>query len=332
MFDSRDDYRDAITLGLGGSHGPKGVVTDETMSLLDELRSPPTRKWAKQLGVLAVSLILFVSLGLLRWSAEDLVLLVIVIFIHESGHYLAMRAFGYRDIQMFFVPLFGAAVTASESGAPGYQRTLVALAGPVPGVLVGLMLAFAYLVGGGEMLMRAAAMFLLLNAFNLLPLLPLDGGHVLKETVFCRGRRLEVVFQGAAAAGLLLLALSARDWVLGLLGWSMLLSVRSTFRLSGIVQRLRESGEAASVHSAHDATPEFVARATDEIESNFGRIPGRAAVIGALRMVMDRLHPQPPSAGATVLLLGAYAAAIAMAFVGAMLIVVRNMPSSTLEQ
>jgi len=314
--------RETVTRGLR-ERGLPDDATPETMAMVDELRNPPAQPLVKRLGLLVVSLLLFISLGLLQWTVGDLFLLVIVIAVHESGHYLLMRAFGYRDVRMYFVPLFGAAVTASDSSPLGHQRALVALAGPVPGILLGVVLAFASLAGGSPMLARAAGMFLLLNAFNLLPVLPLDGGHVLYETLFCRNRWLEAVFQGIAAAGLIVLAFYASDWWLGVLGWLALVSMRVSFRLNGIVQRLCQDGAAAQLCSASDATVEFVSRVSIEVESAFPRPLSRAAMVNVLRSVIQKLRPQPPSASATVLLLGAYGVSILLAFVGAMLIVAR---------
>jgi hypothetical protein len=81
-------------------------------------------------------------------------------------------------------------VSGSPAAVPGYQRTLVALAGPVPGILLGLVLVFVYALGHSSMVGEAAKMFLGLNAFNLLPLLPLDGAH---------GAALVLAFIGGAA-------------------------------------------------------------------------------------------------------------------------------------
>ena len=316
--------RETISLGLSGSYGEPGEATPETMAILDELKNPQPRPLFKRLGVLAVSLLLFVSLGLLQWNMTDLALLVLVIAIHECGHYFAMRAFGYRDVRMFFIPMIGAAVTASESSAMGYQRALVALAGPVPGIVIGAVLAFVSLAGGNPVLSRAAGMFLLLNGFNLLPVLPLDGGHVLYETIFCRNRWLEAVFQAMAAVGLLLLAFYARDWWLALLGWLAIQSMRSSFRLSGIVQRLRADESAAPVRSSADATVEFVSRASTEAESAFSQPLSTPAMVTVIRSVIQKLRPQPPGAGATVLLLGGYGVSIVLALAGAVMIAARH--------
>jgi hypothetical protein len=81
---------------------------------------------------------------------------IAVLLVHESGHYVVMRAFGYRDLRMFFIPFVGAAVSGWSGKAHGYQRTLVALAGPVPGILLGLLLAVIFVLRGHPLVGHAA--------------------------------------------------------------------------------------------------------------------------------------------------------------------------------
>jgi len=41
------------------------------------------------------------------------VLVLLVLFVHEAGHFLGMKAFGHKNVQMFFIPLMGAAAKAA---------------------------------------------------------------------------------------------------------------------------------------------------------------------------------------------------------------------------
>lgn len=40
---------------------------------------------------------LFFSVGLFQWSVADIAIVIAVLLVHESGHYVVMRKFGYRD-------------------------------------------------------------------------------------------------------------------------------------------------------------------------------------------------------------------------------------------
>src|SRR5262249_49106418 len=88
-------------------------------------------------GWLYFVLILAVS-GLLFFGAQHLDagglrefgwLLLPVLLFHECGHYVAMRAFGYRNLRMFFIPFLGAAVAGKNFNVAGWKKAVVALAG-----------------------------------------------------------------------------------------------------------------------------------------------------------------------------------------------------------
>src|SRR5262249_26862794 len=77
---------------------------------------------------------------LLFWNgsapAEAFILIGVLLF-HEAGHFLGMRTFGYRDVRMFFIPGFGAAVAGKKEGVPAWQEAIVLLLGPLPGLVLG---------------------------------------------------------------------------------------------------------------------------------------------------------------------------------------------------
>ena len=302
-------------------------ASQETLALIDELKNPPAPSWVSQLGVLAISLLLFTGAGLLEWSVRELVLVVVVLLVHETGHLLAMKALGYRDVRMFFIPFFGAAVSGSATQASGSRRTLVALAGPVPGLLLGVVLAFAYAATRGPVAGEAAKMFLLLNAFNLLPLLPLDGGHVLLETVFIRSRWLEAAFQLGAVIGLALLAVMLRAPIMGLLALLMLKGVSRILKIGTLAAGVRATAAPPLPASITQAPLSLMVHIVDEVDTAFGGLNAKDRT-GVVRTVFERLHPNPPGAWATMALLAGYGAAFVAAFVGVMLIALGQPPAA----
>ena len=76
-------------------------------------------------------------------------------------------------------PLFGAAVSGKHYNVQGWKKTLVALMGPLPGIVLGAGLGIAGLMLRKPILGDIAMPMLVLNGFNLLPLMPFDGGWVL---------------------------------------------------------------------------------------------------------------------------------------------------------
>lgn len=109
--------------------------------------------------------------------------LLAVIVIHEAGHYIAMKAFGYTNLQMMFIPLLGGFVRGEPSRVDPVRKMIVLMAGPMPGILIGMLAAMLYNHGGQLMFRDLSLMFVFLNVFNLLPFTPMDGGQML-ETLF----------------------------------------------------------------------------------------------------------------------------------------------------
>ncbi len=127
-----------------------------------------------------MSLILFIGAFYLFFNKglKFVLILVLVIFIHELGHFFAMKFFKYKDVKMFFIPLLGALVTGEKEKISQKQRSIILLAGPVPGICIGLILYALGLSTGNYDLTVIANIFIFLNVFNLLPVVPLDGGNL----------------------------------------------------------------------------------------------------------------------------------------------------------
>jgi Zn-dependent protease len=117
------------------------------------------------------------------------------VLLHELGHAFAFRAFGARPS----IVLYGlGGVTSGRSPERRWQSVVVSLAGPVPPLLlVGLP---AYVLADSDWARASDHRYVLLHMavwvnlwwglVNLLPLLPLDGGHVAEEFVGPRPARI----------------------------------------------------------------------------------------------------------------------------------------------
>jgi Zn-dependent protease len=103
--------------------------------------------------------------------------IVLMIFIHEMGHVIVLRARGIDAGLPVFLPFLGAFVSMKSQPKSVYDESLSGIAGPVFGVVGAfgaLGLASLY---DSNMLRAIAYVGFLLNLFNLLPVLPLDGGR-----------------------------------------------------------------------------------------------------------------------------------------------------------
>jgi Zn-dependent protease len=104
--------------------------------------------------------------------------LVLLIFIHESGHWIWMKALGLKPKAPMFIPGFGAFVAMTKMPASEALHAWTALAGPLIG---GLGCAVLYSLGvhtNSSWLMTSSNIGFMLNLMQLIPAKPLDGGFV----------------------------------------------------------------------------------------------------------------------------------------------------------
>lgn len=132
------------------------------------------------------SIVLFIAIFYLffDWDFRFILILAGVLLIHELGHYLAMRIFNYKNLGIFFIPIIGAFASGSKDTISQKQEIFVLLSGPLPGIIIGLILYYFGLQDNNELLLLASNIFIVLNLFNLLPIMPLDGGRLLKSLFF----------------------------------------------------------------------------------------------------------------------------------------------------
>ena len=183
----------------------------------------PGTPWPLITVIGASGLLSFVAMALL-WNISVAAVILAAITFHEAGHALAMRRFGYRDVHIFFVPLLGAMTVGSPVTTTVRDRLAVLLAGPVPGLWLGVvLLAIDQSYGPVRLLRMAALALLILNGLNLLPFTPLDGGRALE--VLTRPESVwRLVVHAASAVGLLAVAAFSRDPVIAAIGllWAVL--------------------------------------------------------------------------------------------------------------
>ena len=136
-------------------------------------------------GLTVFSIVLFVGTFLLFFSdqLQFVLFLISVLFIHEFGHYVAMKIFGYENVRMLFIPLMGAFVQGSKDKYSQRQSFIVTILGPFPGIIFGSILLYLSVKYTSEWMLTLSFLFLFLNIINLVPIDPLDGGQLFKLMV-----------------------------------------------------------------------------------------------------------------------------------------------------
>lgn len=230
--------------------------------------------------------------------------LVAVLFVHELGHYLGMRWFGYRDVRMFFIPMIGAAVSGTPMTTVGWKDAIVTLLGPVPGILLGLLLAVGVVAGlGPPGLSSAAVMLVALNAFNLLPIVPLDGGRLFQTVFFNRHPKLSLAFTALGALSLTALAIWAGAWFLFLMSFFLIGAVRVQIKQPGAIAWLRQTQPQLPLEPAELSPDQRYALFTaarlavpESMESN------PAALAAVMRQLLAAGQPRMPIVAAAGLI------------------------------
>lgn len=133
-------------------------------------------------GLTFFSLVLFVGtfLFLFKDQIRFVLFLILVLFIHEMGHFLFMKLFKYENVRMLFIPLMGAFVQGSKEKYSQKESFFVISAGPFPGIWIGSVLLVFASVYQQEWMLELSFLFLFLNVINLFPIDPLDGGQLFK--------------------------------------------------------------------------------------------------------------------------------------------------------
>ena len=120
--------------------------------------------------------------------------ILVVLIIHESGHFLFMKLFNYSNVKIFIVPLIGAFTSGKKQQVSQAQLSLIILAGPVPGIIIGSVLFWINKDLQNETLKMLANTFLIINLLNCLPFYPLDGGRLIETLFFRENHIIRLVF------------------------------------------------------------------------------------------------------------------------------------------
>jgi len=131
-------------------------------------------KFLTVIGTMGVSIAAYALL----WGWKFAVGFVLLIFVHEMGHAVMLRHRGIKAGLPVFLPFLGAFISMKSQPASVYEEAESALAGPVAGTAGAFVVWWAGNALDSQLLVSLAFTGFLLNLFNLLPALPLDGGRV----------------------------------------------------------------------------------------------------------------------------------------------------------
>lgn len=158
------------------------------------------------------------SLAAYSWlfSIEFAIALIFCLVFHEYGHIKAMKYFGLKTKGIYLIPFVGGLALSDDKINTRWQDIVISIMGPFFGLILSIVCLVGYWLTDIELLAGLAVFNALLNLFNMLPVLPLDGGHVLKSIAFSINSRVGIV---ACALGAMLGVYVSYFFGLALLGF-----------------------------------------------------------------------------------------------------------------
>jgi Zn-dependent protease len=104
---------------------------------------------------------------------------VVLLFVHEMGHVIQLRREGIKATAPMFIPFLGAMISAKSLGENALAEARVGLAGPILGSIGAAVCLVIGEAANSDLLRALAYIGFFLNLFNLLPVVPLDGGRAM---------------------------------------------------------------------------------------------------------------------------------------------------------
>ncbi len=212
-------------------------------------------------------------------------------------------------------------MSGQNYNVPGWKKVIVSLMGPLPGVALGIVVGLVAISLDQTFLLEAATLMLFLNGFNLLPVLPLDGGWVMHAIIFSRHYLLDVGFRLAAAMLLLAGGATIGDWLLIVIGVVMLLGIPISYRVAKIVGVLRGHGLTSTSDDDQSIPVETAERILDELVVAFPTGLSNRQLAQFTVNVFEALNARPPNPVASVLFVGLHFASFLAALVFAVLFI-----------
>ena len=182
--------------------GAPEATAPEPEPALERRDAGPTRRRLSAIGAAILALLakfktvllllpklkLFASTGTILVSLAAYALLwgwpfaagfIALLFVHEMGHVIALRREGLKASAPMFIPFLGAVIAARSLGENALAEARVGLAGPILGSIGSAACILVWHATGNDLWGALAFTGFFLNLFNLLPVVPLDGGRAM---------------------------------------------------------------------------------------------------------------------------------------------------------
>lgn len=244
IVDSNPDNLESEAI-LAAKDEIKKRENQESFTLEPQFPDKPTINEKEQSIKKSVySLVVFIAAFylILKWDLKYVLILTAVIFIHEIGHFIAMKMFKYKDLSIFFIPLLGALASGQKDEISQKQKVIISLSGPLPGVIIGTILWVVSMGLENAFLSRCGDIFIYLNLFNLLPIMPLDGGRIIKALFFQSNEKINIFFIWISIAVLGYFALKSESYFLLLIPFFLFMQLKNQTKIKDFRMHIKNKG------------------------------------------------------------------------------------------
>ena len=135
----------------------------------------PKAKFLVTAGSMAVSILAYTTI----WGFWFAIGFVVLLLVHEMGHVIQLRREGIPASAPMFIPFLGAVVASKSLGRNALAEARVGLAGPVLGTVGSAACLVIWKATGNDFWRALGYTGFFINLFNLLPVVPLDGGRAM---------------------------------------------------------------------------------------------------------------------------------------------------------
>lgn len=220
------------------------MISDRQVNTLKPVLHQQVGGWGNWwIRIISLSVYVAVYFIFFRHATVWILALLGIVLLHELGHFTAMKYFRYRDVKIFFIPFLGAFVSGEPRVASQQQKVITLFAGPLPGILLGLAcLALAEWIEQNRVVVTLGVLLIGLNAVNLVPVKPLDGGQLLEKLVPDGWHIVQTVTVIGMAAAMFVWAIKGSHYMGLAACWYALYRLRTSLVIFSIRSQLRMQG------------------------------------------------------------------------------------------
>jgi Zn-dependent protease len=128
-------------------------------------------------GTTLLTMLLSLGVYWAAWGWPFALGLVLSIYVHEMGHVIALRRYGFKATAPTFIPGLGAVIRLKQQVVNPLEDAEIGLAGPIYGLGAAIVALGLWLATGRPIFAAIAGVGAWINLFNLLPIAFLDGGR-----------------------------------------------------------------------------------------------------------------------------------------------------------